>query len=105
MPEILPPFSSGQNEHFGIEMETEDGYVPKNILVTGGDGFMYLKGKRELTHSASHVVTMLVKKYPDYNIVNVDCLDYCATRNNLKEVENYPNYSFEEVSGFLWVQL
>ena len=104
MPEILPPFSSGQNEHFVIEMETEDGYVPKNILVTGGAGFMYLKGKRELTHSASHVVTMLVKKYPDYKIVNVDCLDYCATRNNLKEVENYPNYSFVEVSSFLWVQ-
>ncbi|KAK8804665.1 hypothetical protein WA171_006633 [Blastocystis sp. BT1] len=66
-------------------METEDGYVPKNILVTGGAGFI-----------ASHVVTMLVKKYPDYKIVNVDCLDYCATRNNLKEVENYPNYSFVE---------
>tara|TARA_A100001015_G_scaffold106016_1_gene117678 strand:- start:111 stop:233 length:123 start_codon:yes stop_codon:yes gene_type:complete len=36
-------------------------YVPKNILITGGAGFI-----------ASHVVLLLVKKYPDFNIINFD---------------------------------
>ena len=40
---------------------------------------------------------LLAKKYPQYKIVNMDCLDYCATLNNLKEVENLPNYKFVEV--------
>ena len=43
------------------------------------------------------MVTLLVNKYPQYKIVNLDCLDYCATLNNLKEVENKPNYKFVEV--------
>lgn len=77
-------------------METEQGYVPKNILITGGAGFMF-EWFSLLMIRASHVVILLVNKYPQYKIVNMDCLDYCATLNNLKEVENKPNYKFVEV--------
>ena len=39
----------------------------------------------------------LVKKYPQYNIINMDCLDYCSSLKNLEEIESYPNYKFIEV--------
>jgi len=39
-------------------------YVPKNILITGGAGFI-----------ASHVCILLAKKYPQFNIINYDRLD------------------------------
>ena len=42
--------------------DTQD-YTPKNIMVTGGAGFI-----------ASHIVIRLVKKYPNYKIVNFDKL-------------------------------
>lgn len=58
-----------------------DAYVPKNILITGGAGFI-----------ASHVVILLVEKYPQYNIVNLDRLDYCACLENLECVADKPNY-------------
>lgn len=58
-------------------------YVPKNILITGGAGFI-----------ASHVVILLVKKYPNLKIVNFDKLDYCSCLSNLDEIKNYPNYKF-----------
>lgn len=58
-------------------------YTPKNILVTGGAGFI-----------ASHVVLLLVKKYPQYKIVNYDKLDYCSSLLNLKEIEMFRNYHF-----------
>lgn len=58
-------------------------YAPKKILITGGCGFI-----------ASHVVINLVKKYPEYNIVNIDRLSYCSSLNNVKEIENEPNYKF-----------
>ena len=44
--------------------------------------------------SASHVVILLVKKYPQYKIVNFDKLDYCSSLKNLDEIESYPNYTF-----------
>lgn len=47
--------------------------------------------------SASHVVILLAKKYPNYKIVNMDCLDYCASLKNLDEVKDLPNYRFVEV--------
>jgi dTDP-D-glucose 4,6-dehydratase len=46
-----------------IAAETTD-YEPKNIMITGGAGFI-----------ASHVVILLAKKYPQYNIINYDRLD------------------------------
>ncbi|MDE6006059.1 MAG: dTDP-glucose 4,6-dehydratase [Muribaculaceae bacterium] len=55
----------------------------KNILITGGAGFI-----------GSHVVRLFVNKYPDYNIVNVDKLTYAGNLENLRDIENKPNYTF-----------
>ena len=58
----------------------------KNIMITGGAGFI-----------GSHVVRLFVNKYPDYHIINVDKLTYAGNLANLKDVENCPNYSFEKI--------
>ncbi len=57
----------------------------KTILITGGAGFI-----------GSHVVRRFVKKYPNYFIVNLDKLTYAGNLDNVKEIENYPNYTFEK---------
>ena len=54
-----------------------------NIIITGGAGFI-----------GSHLVRRLVKKYPDYNIINLDKLTYAGNLDNVKDVEHKPNYSF-----------
>lgn len=56
----------------------------KTIMITGGAGFI-----------GSHVVRLFVNKYPDYRIVNVDALTYAGNLENLKDVQNAPNYAFE----------
>ncbi|MCM3055987.1 dTDP-glucose 4,6-dehydratase [Caldibacillus thermoamylovorans] len=53
------------------------------VLVTGGAGFI-----------GSNFVRYMVKKYPEYQIVNLDLLTYAGNLENLKEVENKPNYKF-----------
>jgi UDP-glucose 4,6-dehydratase len=50
-----------------------------------------------LFRSASHVVIQLVKKYPQYRIVNFDKLDYCSSLKNLESVSGAPNYTFVKV--------
>ena len=55
----------------------------KNILITGGAGFI-----------GSHVVRLFVKKYPEYHIINLDKLTYAGNLANLKDIENEPNYTF-----------
>lgn len=60
-----------------------DDFQPKNILITGGAGFI-----------ASHLVILLVKKYPNCKIVNFDRLDYCSCLANLDCIKDLPNYKF-----------
>ncbi|HMV07881.1 MAG TPA: dTDP-glucose 4,6-dehydratase [Cyclobacteriaceae bacterium] len=55
----------------------------KSILITGGAGFI-----------GSQVVRLFVNKYPDYTIVNYDKLTYAGNLENLRDVENKPNYHF-----------
>ncbi|NXS64994.1 TGDS dehydratase, partial [Pandion haliaetus] len=45
-------------------------------------------------YSASHVVVSLVKNYPNYLIINLDKLDYCASLKNLETVSEKENYKF-----------
>ena len=55
----------------------------KNILITGGAGFI-----------GSHVVKHFVKKYSDYNIVNLDKLTYASNLNFLLDISASDNYTF-----------
>lgn len=58
--------------------------MKKNILITGGAGFI-----------GSHVVRRFVNEYPNYTIVNLDLLTYAGNLENLKDVEQKTNYVFE----------
>ena len=49
-------------------------------------------------NSGSHLVARLVNSYPQYNIINLDRLDYCAEPLNLIDVHGAPNYQFVKVS-------
>jgi len=55
----------------------------KTILVTGGAGFI-----------GSNFIHYMVKKYPEYNIINLDKLTYAGNLENLKSIEDKPNYKF-----------
>jgi dTDP-glucose 4,6-dehydratase len=58
----------------------------KTIIITGGAGFI-----------GSHVVRLFVNKYPDYKIINLDALTYAGNLENLRDIENAPNYFFEKI--------
>ncbi len=57
--------------------------MKKNILITGGAGFI-----------GSHLVRRFVNNYPDYHIINFDCLSYAGNLENLVDVESKENYEF-----------
>ena len=53
------------------------------ILVTGGAGFI-----------GSCYVRHILKKHPNYKVINIDALTYCGNLENLQDIENNPNYTF-----------
>lgn len=55
----------------------------KTILVTGGAGFI-----------GSNFVKIMLEKHPDYKIINLDALTYAGNLENLKDIEDNPNYVF-----------
>ena len=55
----------------------------KTLLVTGGAGFI---GSAFIKHE--------LKKRTDYKIINLDNLTYCGNIENLKDVQDNPNYEF-----------
>ncbi|WP_300440069.1 dTDP-glucose 4,6-dehydratase [Christiangramia sp.] len=55
----------------------------KSILITGGAGFI-----------GSHLIRHFVRKYPNYNIYNLDSLTYAGNLENLKDIEEVSNYEF-----------
>lgn len=61
--------------------------MSKSILITGGAGFI-----------GSHVVRLFVNKYPEYKIVNLDALTYAGNLENLKDIDQKPNYFFEKIN-------
>ena len=52
----------------------------KTILVTGGAGFI-----------GSNFVKMMVDKYPDYNIINLDSLTYVGNLENFSDIDTASN--------------
>lgn len=59
------------------------GETVMNLLVTGGAGFI-----------GSNFVRYMLEKYSNYKVVNYDLLTYAGNLENLKDVENHPNYTF-----------
>lgn len=53
------------------------------ILVTGGAGFI-----------GSNFIRYLIKKYPEYKIINLDLLTYAGNLENLRDIEKSLNYKF-----------
>ncbi|MEK6993826.1 dTDP-glucose 4,6-dehydratase [Paenibacillus sp. FSL K6-1566] len=53
------------------------------ILVTGGAGFI-----------GSNFILYMMRQHPQDEIINLDALTYAGNLENLKSVENEPNYTF-----------
>ena len=70
---------------FAINLKKRKEKMSKTILITGGAGFI-----------GSHVVRLLVNKYPDYKIINLDKLTYAGNLENLIDIKNKDNYTFEK---------
>ncbi|MBD2871533.1 dTDP-glucose 4,6-dehydratase [Paenibacillus arenilitoris] len=53
------------------------------LLITGGAGFI-----------GSNFAHYMVKKYPDYQLINLDALTYAGNTDNLAELNGCPNHRF-----------
>ncbi len=55
----------------------------KKILITGGAGFI-----------GSNFVKLVLKKHPEYKVINLDALTYAGNLQTLQDIEKNPNYRF-----------
>lgn len=55
----------------------------KRFIITGGAGFI-----------GSNFIRVMLNKYPQYTIYNIDKLTYAGSKDNLLDIENNPNYHF-----------
>lgn len=64
-------------------------------LITGGAGFI-----------GSHLIHLLVNRYPGEQFVNLDALTYAGNPENLKAIEDAPNYSFVkgDITDFVFLE-
>jgi dTDP-glucose 4,6-dehydratase len=53
------------------------------LLITGGCGFI-----------GSHFVRYILQTYPEYEVINLDLLNYCGNLDNLRDIEKNKNYKF-----------
>lgn len=53
------------------------------LLITGGSGFI-----------GSNFVIYILKRHPEYKIINVDALTYAGNLENLIDIQDNPNYRF-----------
>ena len=53
------------------------------LLITGGAGFI-----------GSNFIHHILRKYPNYEVINIDKLTYCGNLENLEKVENHEKYKF-----------
>ncbi len=58
----------------------------KTMIVTGGAGFI-----------GSNFVRLMLKKHPNYKIINIDTLTYAGNLENLSDVSDNKNYTFMKV--------
>lgn len=63
-----------------IEKEVD---LSVKLLITGGCGFI-----------GSNFIRHILKSYPTYKVYNLDKLTYSGNPDNLKDIENNPNYIF-----------
>lgn len=64
------------------------------LLVTGGAGFI-----------GSNFVLYMIKNYPSFKIINVDALTYAGNLENLRSIEQHPNYTFVKADIAVRTQL
>jgi len=57
--------------------------MTKTILITGGAGFI-----------GSNFIRYMAKKYPNYNLINVDVLTYAGNLENIDDIHDEVNYTF-----------
>ncbi len=57
--------------------------MKKKMLVTGGAGFI-----------GSNFIRLMLNKYEDLKIINLDLLTYAGNLENLTDIQDNPNYTF-----------
>ena len=79
---LFPYFANQFEVHYNHNINNSMS-AKHSVLITGGAGFI-----------GSHLTRLFVTKYSDYTIVNLDKLTYAGNLENLRDIENEPNYTF-----------